>query len=162
MGRYKPLVLLVSVLATTALASDVSDCALDYEYYRTQARLLSRAKPRARIDDIAVFWSDPKYGEVSVTIGGCNSLGLKVTSTRAVKHGDTKALIQFAEELISVHWPKTHAKSVTTIFREMKPTIENRDGEFIVRFSTDDYDELLIIQSRQLRGSEVEVSAIVP
>lgn len=162
MVQHKRLLSLVSALATSALASGATDCTLDYEYYRTHARLLAKTKPGARLDDIAVFWMDPNFGEVSVTIGGCNHLGLSVTSTRAVKQGDTKALIQLAQDLISSHWPKAHAKSVTTIFRSVKPSVEKRDDEIILRFASNEYDELVIIQSRQLRGTKVEVSAIVP
>ena len=156
------LAMVVAASATRTLASEAAGCALNHEYYRAEARTLAQAKPGARLDNISVYWNDPLYGDVSVTIGGCNHLGLRVTSRRSSKQEDPDTLSRFAAELIAAHWPKPYVKNVTAIFRSVKPVVQRKKAELMLSFETMDYDELIVIERLESDMSEVEVFAVVP
>ena len=162
MRRHLHLTLIAFAFTGHAQAIDTALCTLDYEYYRDQARALWKTKPGARLDDIAVHWIDPKYGEMSVTIGGCMHFGLRITSTRTVIQGDRRALTRFAVKLISNYWPKSFAKSTIAALQGVKPTIKNTEEGFVLSFESLGFDELMIIQRQHGRRSEVEVLATIP
>lgn len=162
-----PLLLFFCLTGSAACAAefDTSQCTLDVEHYRKQARELARAKGGRMVDPegFQVTWLDRRIGRITVIIGGCNHLGLSAVAERSANRMPPHAqAIACASRLVLQAWPKAHAAAAVGAFARLERSQSSPTVHAFVGYGIDGYDSIELDYSLHRSVLRVKVQVIPP